>query len=130
MTKYLGAMGKHQEGQIALPDTSKFPADKVGEGQLLYLLRCTECHNLGNAIGTPLVKQQGPDLIRVARRVDYAWAKNWILNPRKIDPKTRMIVPDLTPEQVDLVRMFVWKTSIEADRTTPIAPSAAAAQAQ
>ncbi len=117
MTNYLAAVGKRHEGPIALPDVSKFPPDKLGEGQLLFMLRCTECHNLGNVIGTPVAKQQGPDLIRVARRVDYEWAKSWILNPKKIDPKTRMIVPDLTPEQVDLVRMFVWKTAIDADKT-------------
>jgi mono/diheme cytochrome c family protein len=116
MTNYLAAVGKRHEGPIALPDVSKFPADKLGEGQLLFMLRCTECHNLGNVIGTPPAKQQGPDLIRVAHRVDYEWAKNWILNPKKVDPNTRMIVPDITPEQVEAVRMFVWKTAIDADK--------------
>ena len=117
MTKYLAAIGKRKDAPIVLPDAAKFPEDKVGEGKLIYFLRCTECHNLGNVIGTPLVKQQGPDLIRVAHRVDYEWAKNWILNPKKIDPKTPMIVPDITAEQVEAVRMFVWKTAIEADKS-------------
>jgi mono/diheme cytochrome c family protein len=116
MTKYLAAIGKRHDAPIPLPDAAKFPEDKLGEGKLIYFLRCTECHNLGNVIETPLVKQQGPDLIRVARRVDYEWAKNWILNPKKIDPKSRMIVPDITPEQADAVRMFVWKTAIDADK--------------
>jgi cbb3-type cytochrome oxidase cytochrome c subunit len=123
MTKYLAAMGKRQEGHIALPDTAKFPAEKVAEGQLLYFLRCTECHNLGNVIGTPPVKQQGPDLIRVAQRIDYEWAKKWIFNPRQIDPKTRMISPDITPEQVDAVRMFVWKTAIDAGNAVAGVPT-------
>ncbi len=130
MTKYLAAMGKRQEGHVALPDPSKFPADKLAEGQLIYFLRCTECHNLGNVIGTPLVKQQGPDLIRVAQRVDYEWAKSWILNPKKIDPKTRMIIPDITPEQVEAVRMFVWKTAIDADKATAAEPQPHVAQAR
>ena len=116
MTKYLAAIGKRHDAPIPLPDAAKFPEDKLGEGKLIYFLRCTECHNLGNVIETPLVKQQGPDLIRVARRVHYEWAKNWILNPKKIDPKSRMIVPDITPEQADAVRMFVWKTAIDADK--------------
>ena len=123
MTKYLAAIGKRQEGRMALPDPSKFPAEQVSEGQLLFVLRCAECHTLGNVIVTPLAKQQGPDLIRVARRVDYEWAKNWIFNPKTIDPKTRMIIPDLTREQVDLVRMFVWKTSIGAGRSAAVATS-------
>ena len=45
---------------------------------------------------------------------DYEFAKRWILDPKAIDPKTRMVVPDVTPEQVDAVRMFVWKTSMDA----------------
>ncbi len=123
MTRYLATIGKRKHGPMTLPDTSKFPPEKVGEGQLVFFLRCTECHNLGTVIETPLVKQQGPDLIRVAHRVDYEWAQTWILNPRKIDPKTRMIIPDITPEQVDAVRMFVWKTASAA--TTAAAPEPA-----
>jgi len=117
MTKYLAAMGKRTDAPVTLPDVSKFPEDRLNEGKLLYMLRCTECHNLGTVIETPPVKQQGPDLIRVARRLDYEWAQGWIIDPKKIDPKTRMVGPGLTPEQADAVRMFVWKTSIEANKT-------------
>ena len=67
-------------------------------------------------IETPAAKQQGPDLINVARRIDYAWARDWILDPKKIDPKTKMIVPSLTPEDVEKVQMFLWQTSAEASR--------------
>jgi mono/diheme cytochrome c family protein len=126
MTKYLAAVGKRQDTPLALPDASKFPESKVGEGKLVYMLRCTECHNLGTVIEVPLVKQQGPDLIHVAGRVDYEWVKNWILNPKQIDPKTKMTVPDITAEQADAVRMFIWKTSIEAGH----APAPASDQGQ
>jgi cbb3-type cytochrome oxidase cytochrome c subunit len=61
------------------------------------------------------IKQQGPDLIRVPHRLDFEWAKRWIRDPKAIDPKTKMVGPDLTPDQVDAVRMFVWKTAIEAN---------------
>jgi mono/diheme cytochrome c family protein len=114
MTKYLAATGKRTVQPIALPDVSTFPAEKVAEGKLTFMLRCTECHTLGTVIETPAIKQQGPDLIHVAHRVDYEWAKKWILNPKGMDPKTKMTVPNITPEQVDAVRMFVWKASIEA----------------
>jgi cytochrome c2 len=116
MTKYLLAVGKRKGEPPALPDPSKFPAEKVAEGNLLFMLRCTECHTLGTVIETPLIKQQGPDLIRVGQRIDYEWAKAWILNPRSIDPKTKMTVPNITAEQAEAVRMFVWKTSIEATK--------------
>jgi hypothetical protein len=41
------------------------------------------------------------------------------LNPKAIDPKTKMVVPNITSEQADAVRMFVWKAAIEADRPVP-----------
>ena len=60
------------------------------------------------------IKQQGPDLINVSGRVDYGFARRWILDPKKVDPNTKMTVPGLTPEMVDAVRMSYWKTSMEA----------------
>lgn len=114
MTRYLASIGKRPDGPPVLPDSSKFPAAELGQGKLLYVLRCTECHNLGKVIETPAVKQQGPDLINVARRLDYAWTKDWILDPKKIDPKTKMVMPGITPEDADKVRMFLWKVSMEA----------------
>jgi hypothetical protein len=46
----------------------------------------------------------------------YDWAHPWILDPKKLDASTKMTVPGLTPEQVEAVRMFVWKTSLEAKK--------------
>ncbi len=114
LTKYLAAIGKRHDNAAVLPEVAKFPADKLDQGKLYFVLRCAECHTLGDTIVTPLAKQQGPDLSRVAGRVDYDWAKKWIMNPKQVDPNTRMIIPDLTAEQVDMVRMFVWKTSVES----------------
>jgi mono/diheme cytochrome c family protein len=113
-TGYLGAVGKRPDRSPPLPDPATFPADAVAQGKSLYVLRCAECHSLGKVIETPVVKQQGPDLIGVARRVDYEWARDFILDPKKFDPKTRMVMPGLTPDDVERVRMFVWKASMEA----------------
>ena len=110
---YLLAVGKRTDRPQALPDPASFAAAKVQEGNLLFMLRCTECHQLGKVVETPLIKQQGPDLINVAGRVDYSWAGRWILDPKKIDPATKMTVPGLTKDQVDAVRMFIWKASME-----------------
>jgi mono/diheme cytochrome c family protein len=114
MTTYLATVGKRAVGPVDVPDPATFPPEKVEQGKLLYVVRCTECHNLGTAIPTLPIKQQGPDLILVPHRVDFEWAKRWIQNPKAIDPKTKMVGPDLTPEQVEAVRMFVWKTAIDA----------------
>jgi DNA-binding MarR family transcriptional regulator/cytochrome c2 len=110
------AMGRRKDAPVAPPDPAQFPQAKLDLGKNIFLLRCTECHNLGRTIETPLAKQQGPDLARVATRVDYEWARRWIADPHQVDPKTRMTVPGITPEQVEAVRMFVWKTSIDEQR--------------
>jgi len=117
IARYLAAMGKRQPGPAAKPVLASLPQKQVDEGQLLFMLRCTECHNLGHVIETPPIKQQGPDLINVAGRVDYDWARKWILDPQKVYPGTKMTVPGLTQEQVDAVRAFVWKASMEARGT-------------
>jgi mono/diheme cytochrome c family protein len=111
---YLGAIAKRK--QAAAPDASTFTETQLAEGKGLYTIRCSECHTLGKVIETPEIKRQGPDLIFAAQRIDFEWAKRWILDPKKIDPNTKMTVHGLTPEQVEAVRAFVWKSSIDAGR--------------
>ncbi len=114
MTKYLATLGKKSDQPAALPDVSKFPLARVDEGKNLFGIVCAQCHALGKVIETPVAAQLGPDLINASARVDFEWEKKWVSDPKKIDPKTRMTISPLTPEQVDGVRMFVWKTSMEA----------------
>jgi mono/diheme cytochrome c family protein len=124
LVHYVTAIGK-RSAPFAPPDATKFPAEQVAAGKNVFVLRCAQCHALGKVVETPLMAQQGPDLIHAAGRVDYEWAKAWILDPQKIDPKTKMVGPGLTPAEVDQVRMFVWKASLENDGPGP-APHAAA----
>jgi cytochrome c2 len=114
LARYLAAMGARPDEAIALPDAKAFPAAKLEEGKNTFVLVCAQCHALGQVVATPLAAQQGPDLIHAAGRVDFDWAKPWIQDPKAIDPKTRMTIPGLAPDQVDAVRMFVWKTSLDA----------------
>jgi cytochrome c oxidase cbb3-type subunit 2 len=115
MARYLAVTGGRPDAPIAIPDAASFPPAKVEAGKNTFVLICAQCHSLGKVVETPLASQQGPDLIRVAGRVDFEWAKHWITDPRKIDPKTKMLIPVvLKPEDIDDVRMFVWKTSIDA----------------
>jgi mono/diheme cytochrome c family protein len=114
LVHYLAAVGKHEKA-FAPPDPAQFPAEQVAAGKNVFVLRCAQCHGLGKVIETPPMTQQGPDLIHVARRVDYEWAKAWIMNPQLIDPQTKMVVPGVTAAEADQVRMFVWKTSLEQD---------------
>lgn len=111
LTAYLGKMGK-RKGTPSTPALAQLVTDDVNAGKVLYMVRCTECHNLGKVVETPVIKQQGPDLIRVAERIDYTWAQRWITDPKKIDPNTKMTVPGLSPKEVDQVRAFVWWSSL------------------
>jgi cytochrome c2 len=129
MTRYLAKLGNRSDGPVVLPDPATFPQAKLDEGKLIFVLRCTECHNLGTVIPLIPIKQQGPDLIKVAPRVDYEFAKRWIHDPKAIDPKTKMTVPGITPDQVEAVRMFVWKTAIEAGGAVAGRPATDAARA-
>lgn len=112
LTTYLAAIGRHRAGEE--PDVAAFPSERLATGQNLFAVTCAQCHALGAVVPTPLAAQQGPDLIRVSERIDYQWAKRWISNPKKIDPKTRMTIPYIKPEEVDSVRMFIWKASKES----------------
>lgn len=113
LSRYLMAMGKRKSPAITSADAAQVSEAQLTEGKNIYILRCTQCHNLGSAIPVPLATQQGPDLARVLGRVDYQWTQKWILDPKKIDPATKMTTPGITPAQAEAVRAFVWKVAAE-----------------
>jgi mono/diheme cytochrome c family protein len=116
VARYLAAVGKRPDAATALPDPATFPTAALDAGKTRFVITCAQCHSLGAVVQTPLAAQQGPDLIRAAGRVDYDWAKRWITNPKEFDPHTKMLIPTaLAPDEVESVRMFVWKTSMEAN---------------
>lgn len=57
--------------------------------QLINKLGCYGCHQIGLAAFEDLPKV-GPDLTKVASKVDDAWAATWIEAPRKFRPTTWM----------------------------------------
>jgi cytochrome c oxidase cbb3-type subunit 2 len=121
MATYLAVIGKRPSEPVAKPDVSTFPAAKVDAGKTLFVVTCAQCHSLGKVIETLPVNQQGPDLIHVADRVDFEWAKRWISDPKKVDPKTRMTIPQLNPDQIEEVRMFIWKAALSQPPTAAAA---------
>lgn len=107
---YLAAISR-KNGAVSSPDPASFPADKLATGKMTFVVKCAQCHALGNTIKTPLASQQGPDLVYAPERLDWDWTKEWILDPKRFDPKTKMVVPGVTPDEADAVRMFIWKTA-------------------
>lgn len=112
------ASNAHRSYPEPEPPLPTFDADTIGKGKLIYFLRCTECHNLGAVIPTPVAKQQGPDLINLSKRLRFEFVGPWVKNPKELNPYTRMIVTNLTPEEVTQVSAFVWSTSVEAQKGT------------
>jgi cytochrome c oxidase cbb3-type subunit 2 len=106
------ASNAHRSYPEAGATTPTFEQATIDKGKLIYFLRCTECHNMGTVIPTPLAKQQGPDLINVSARLRYEFVAPWVRNPKEFNPYTRMVVTNLTPEEVDQVSAFVWSTSV------------------
>ena len=100
------------------PDQPETPvhvdASKLDDGTLLYFLKCTECHNMGTAIPTPVAKQQGPDLINVTQRMRFDFMPRWVKAPQDVNPDARMVDTNLTDDQIAAVTAFVWKTSLDA----------------
>ncbi|HEY4491642.1 MAG TPA: c-type cytochrome, partial [Acidobacteriota bacterium] len=92
----------------------QFEETRLSQGKLIYFLKCTECHNMGSVIPTPEAKQQGPDLIRVSDRILYQWMPLWVNNPKQVYPQARMVDTNLTPQEVEAVQSFVWKTSLDS----------------
>jgi len=113
LVAYVASMGKRAPGPASAPDPATLAAGMVENGKNTFVLRCAQCHALGKIVETPLASQQGPDLIHVAGRVDYRWAQDWILDPQKIYPGTKMTTAGVTPEEAAAVRAFVWNSSLE-----------------
>jgi mono/diheme cytochrome c family protein len=89
-------------------------AQVASSGTLFYVIKCAECHNLGDVIPTPLAKQQGPDLINVSQRLRFEWIPEWVANPLAVYPGTAMVDTNLEPEEIESIRAFLWKTSTQA----------------
>jgi mono/diheme cytochrome c family protein len=98
------------ETPAALPETD------LAKGQLLYVLKCAECHNLGNVIPTPEAKRQGPDLIWANRRLRYDWIPDWVKSPSAVYPGTTMVDTNLSVEEIELIRGFLWKISRDSEK--------------
>jgi mono/diheme cytochrome c family protein len=97
-------------------EPAEFAPEKAASGQLFYVIKCAECHNLGSVISTPEAKRQGPDLIHIRRRLRFNWIPEWVANPQAVYPGTSMVDTNLTPDEVDVVRAFLWGVTKDAGR--------------
>lgn len=104
-------VGPDVVAKLDAPAPPQFDPQLVAKGQLLYFLKCTECHNLGNVVPTPEAKRQGPDLIRVRQRLRYDWIPSWVKNPVAVYPGSAMVDTNLNDDEIESVRAFLWTAS-------------------
>ncbi|MBM4243527.1 MAG: c-type cytochrome, partial [Deltaproteobacteria bacterium] len=94
-------------------DVSLIPdAAKIRQGEYLFeQLGCHGCHLVG---GYEELQPVGPNLERIAAKVDPQWMVSWIQNPFEFRPRTKMPNFLLTEEQSKAVAAYLW-TSSKAD---------------
>ncbi|KAB2958915.1 MAG: c-type cytochrome [Candidatus Methylomirabilis oxygeniifera] len=76
--------------------------------QMVEELGCFGCHTIA---GFEKAQKVGPDLTRIADKVDPNWLVRWIKKPRGYLPKTRMPHFDLTDEDAVNISAYLLRTS-------------------
>jgi cytochrome c oxidase cbb3-type subunit 2 len=109
LVDYIVQLAKRGRLAAPAPDVSSFRPQKVEEGKTVFVSRCAPCHALGGA-GAGSGSPRGPDLTAASARLDFEGSKKWLAEHKKIDAST---LP-LRDDDIDSVRMFVWKTSAES----------------
>jgi cytochrome c1 len=76
--------------------------------QMVEELGCFGCHNLP---GFEKVQKVGPDLTRIANKVDPSWLFRWVKDPKGYLPKTKMPSFGLSDEDVSSIAAYLLSTS-------------------
>jgi len=64
-------------------------ADHATASSMFEKLQCTKCHELSSAAKLT-VGDLAPDLALAATRLDYDWQVEWLLDPQRLQPGTKM----------------------------------------
>lgn len=86
-------------------------AEELWKGiKLFEELRCFGCHTT-KGLGNEEHNIIAPDLTQIGSRVNIAWLVEWLMNPRKFRPSTRM--PDfiLKEEEAISITAYLWQNS-------------------
>jgi mono/diheme cytochrome c family protein len=94
-------------------DVSLIPnAATIRQGE--YLFEQLGCHGCHLVAGYEELQPVGPNLQRIAAKVDPQWMVSWIMNPYDFRPRTKMPNFLFTEEQSKAVAAYLW-TSSKAD---------------
>jgi len=76
--------------------------------QMVEDLGCVGCHTIA---GFDKVQKVGPDLTRIAHKVDPNWLVRWIKKPKEYLPKTKMPHFDLSDEDALSIAAYLLRAS-------------------
>ncbi len=133
ITKYFLGLSRQE---LSLRDYSSFAIDEkyLAPGKRLFeVYQCAKCHPTGNVRpGEVSASDLAPNLVMAANRLKPEWIKDWMLDPSKLQPGTRMPTffyegkgPDETVfggdahEQIKALQTYIW--SLGARRRNVIA---------
>lgn len=86
-------------------------AEIAAQGQRIFeQIGCTGCHLVKGYENIPKV---GPSLRRVSAKLDPSWVVQWILNPQKFRPRTRMPNFSLKEDEAIAITAFLWAQARE-----------------
>src|SRR5262245_33010891 len=87
--RYFGAVSDSM-GPFQTPRIVNAAADVTTGKQLFELLKCQQCHVLGTIPKDQPTSNLAPDLRMAIDRLQPDWIIEWLKNPAKIVPGTRM----------------------------------------
>ncbi|HYD50308.1 MAG TPA: c-type cytochrome [Terriglobales bacterium] len=87
-------------------------ADAIAHGETLF--EELGCHNCHLVQGYETLAKVGPNLTRIAAKVEPAWLTRWVSNPHQYRPNTRMPNFLFTPEQGEAIAAFLLATTKES----------------
>ncbi len=92
-----------------LDDQRLEDAPLLASGQRLFeQVGCTGCHLVEGYENIPKI---GPSLRRVRAKVSPSWMVQWVMNPHKYRPRTRMPNFSLKEDQAVAIAAYLWSVS-------------------
>jgi len=93
--QYFGSVS-NKMGSFRSPVLSNVSGSPAGARELFDLLKCQQCHVLGEIPKDQPTSNLAPDLRMASDRLQPEWIADWLKNPATIVPGTRM--PSFWPD--------------------------------
>lgn len=115
------------------PQETELPgAPVLNEGRRLVVeYGCIGCHTFAQLTPEEANRQVAPDLKEIRKKlVSPEWLVNWIENPKRFRPTTKMPHFSLTREQAVQVASYLWQNAEKPSQNAPPAATFTSSQIQ